>query len=76
MTHPKGYTGPRQCSILIFDRKVAATDGAVVIRPCGAPAGQTLSLNGDMLFAICGRHNSRLERDGVVAANEQETPAP
>lgn len=50
------------CAILIFDRKATNERGVVTMRPCGAATGQTLSVRGDLLIAICSRHNKRLER--------------
>jgi hypothetical protein len=55
------------CAVLIFDRKASVT-GPVVFRPCGAAANQIVSITGDHLFAVCSRHNARLERAGVKAA--------
>ena len=50
----------RACAILIFDRR-ASRDGPVVVRACGFPTHGVVSVNGDMLFAACGRHTGRLK---------------
>ena len=57
------------CAVLIFDRKATAArpSGPVVFRACGAPANSIITMNGDHLFAVCSRHNHRLERAGVAA---------
>jgi hypothetical protein len=62
MSHP--------CAVIIFDRKATAEKrgGPVVYRPCGAPAHFIVSISGDHLFAVCSRHNDRLDRAGVKAA--------
>jgi len=58
----------KPCGVLIFDRKATKLAGEVVLRPCGAPARNVITINGDHLFIVCSRHNGRLERDGVRAA--------
>jgi hypothetical protein len=56
------------CSILVVDLKASKGGGSVVIRPCGSPNTHVVIIGGDHLFAICSRHNARLDRAGVKAA--------
>lgn len=42
------------CSVLIWDRKEKK------VRPCGNEAKSRLTVSGDALFAVCHRHDERL----------------
>ncbi len=57
------------CGVLIYDAKASGATPSVVIRPCGAPANRTIVIGHDTLFAACSRHDRRLDRAGVRAAD-------
>lgn len=52
----------KACAIIVWDRKATAREGRLVTRACGSPTNQVLTVAGDTLFAVCGRHETRLRR--------------
>lgn len=56
------------CGVLVYDQKATAKAGRMVTRLCGAKAGFVVQFKGDSIFAVCQRHNKRLERAGILGA--------
>lgn len=51
------------CGVVIYSKR------ETVVKTCGHPTTHQLVFGGDHLFAVCNRHNARLQRAIPTLAN-------